>query len=308
MPPSDSSEAAAAARTLLSSAERRSLTLASHEVALLDFGGDGPLALFHHANGFCKGVLALLADLLRDRFRVVAMDARGHGDSGRPQERDAFEWKHFAADVSAVALQLPEQLGTGPVALGVGHSFGGTSMLLGARQHPEAFGRLVLVDPVVPPPPGVLPPGREEHVTGLVDRARKRRAEWPSASEARIWWQERDFFADWDPRALELYLLDGLRPGADGGVELKCRPEVEAAVFGRGEGVDVPAAAAGHPVPTLFLWASRGNFPRAVYEMLAATQQHGRVETVEAGHLVPMEEPEIVADAVRRFAAEEIPR
>lgn len=307
MTPPPASAVASEARALLASAERRTLALASHEVALLDFGGDGPLALFHHANGFCKGVLALLADRLRDRFRIVAMDARGHGDSGTPAGPDPFAWKHFADDVSAVALRLPDQLGSGPVSLGLGHSFGGTSMLLGARAHPERFGRLVLVDPVVPPPPGVLPPGREEHVAGMVDRARKRRADWPSREEARTWWQEREFFADWDPRALELYLQDGLRQAADGGVELKCSPEVEAAVFARGEGVDVPAAAVGHPVPALFLWAERGNFPRAGYEALVARMQRGRVETVKAGHLAPMEAPEIVAEAVRRFAAEETP-
>jgi pimeloyl-ACP methyl ester carboxylesterase len=62
---------------------RRRLRLPSRgiELALVDWGGDGPLALLAHANGFCADVLGPLAERLRARFHVVGFDARGHGDS-----------------------------------------------------------------------------------------------------------------------------------------------------------------------------------------------------------------------------------
>lgn len=294
------------ARQILDRAERRSLVLRERdvEIGLLDWGGDGPLALLHHANGFCKGVWGLVADALRARFRVVAMDARGHGDSSRPDGPDGFGWDAFALDLVAVAERLAAERRDGRVAVGVGHSFGGTAMIGAAARRPGLFERIVLVDPVVPPRPEIVTPGRAEHVQGLVDGARKRRADWPSREEARAWWAERELFAGWRPEALDLYALDGLREQADGSVVLKCPGAVEAAVFSGGEGFDVLSRARGVTTPALLLWAARGSFPRSTYEELAASMRAARVETVECGHLVPMERPEWVVEAVCRFAAE----
>ena len=289
------------ARQLLEMATRRTVALPDVEIALLDWGGDGPLVLLHHANGFCKEMWALVAEPLRPHFRVVAMDGRGHGDSGRPKGAGALRWERYAEDVAAVAVRLTAEHGA-PLAAGVGHSFGGTSMLGAAMRQPALFRRIVAVDPVLPPPPsaGV---DRREHVEGLVGKARKRRAHWPSREEARAWFEERDFFHHWDPRALDLYVLGALRAGAEGGVALKCDPEVEAAIFAGGELLDTHAVARAVTVPTLIQWAARGNFPLELYHAIATDMSQGHVETVEAGHLVPMERPELVAQAVLRFAA-----
>lgn len=135
-----------------------------------------------------------------------------------------------------------------------------------------------------------------------MEGARKRRAEWPSRQEAFDGWSGKDLFAGWLPEALWLYVLDGLRVRADGSVALKCPGEVEAAVFASGSDFDVPAEAVGVVPPALLLWAAQGSFRRPVYEAMAATMRDARVETVDAGHLVPMERPDLVLDAVARFA------
>ena len=266
------------------------------ETALLDWGGDGPLALLHHANGFCKGTLGLLVPELRKHYRVFAMDARGHGDSSRPEGPEAYRWDEFALDVVAVAERLAAEHGA-EVALGLCHSFGGTSLLGAASRRPELFGRLVLVDPVTPPGPQDMPPERLEHTAGLAEGALRRRSEWPSRGEARTWWAERPLFADWQPEAIDLYALDGLRERADGSVELKCSGTVESAVFENGASLDVAGLVAGMTTPTRWLWAARGNFPVELYRSLAATMEAARVETLDAGHLVPMERPELVLEA-----------
>ena len=52
------------------------------KLRLRDFGGQGkPIALLHHANGFCAGTWQLVASKLINQFHVVAIDARGHGES-----------------------------------------------------------------------------------------------------------------------------------------------------------------------------------------------------------------------------------
>ncbi|MCP3986387.1 MAG: alpha/beta hydrolase [bacterium] len=297
------------AASLLASAERRSLLLPDRgvEIALLDWGGEGPIALLHHANGFCKGMWAQVAEGLRADYRVIAMDARGHGDSSRPtgSPGEVFVWDQLALDVLAVAEQLVSESGDQKLALGIGHSMGGTSMLGAASRRPELFGRLVLVDPVTPPPPDLEPPIRQTRVDEMAARALKRRADWPSIEEARVWWKERDFFAAWQPEAVDLYALDGLRSRADGSVELKCSPEVEAAVFGESGSIDVRALARRTSTPCLWLWARGGNFPLPFYQTLVAMMPDARLEELDAGHLIPMERPDLIVAAVRGFAQSE---
>ncbi len=270
------------------------------EIALLDWGGDGPLVLMHHANGFCAGTLGLVAEALVPRFRVIGMDARGHGDSSRPEGPDAYRWDAFAEDLLAVAEALAPEHG-GRVAVGLGHSFGGTSVLGAAARAPGLFERLVLVDPVIPPPPAWGPTvdaARQERLTRLVEGAQKRRSLWPSREEARAHFSARSLFQPWLPAALELYLEYGLRERADGQLELKCPGDVEAAIFGASGALDVAALVRRVTVPTTVLWATRGDFPRVVYERVFAAMPSARIVDAEAGHLIPMEAPELVVREV----------
>ncbi len=292
---------------LPSSIKRRRVALPASgvEIALLDWGGTGPLALLHHANGFCGAMWSLVADLLQPHFRVVAMDARGHGDSSRPRDEDAYRWSRFAEDILGVARILAPEAPGARVALGLGHSFGGTSMLAAAADAPGLFERIVAVDPVVIPP-SLLAEPRRERPRGLAEGARRRRGVFASRAEARSKWEGRDFFARWDARALDLYVEEGLRDRADGKVELKCAPEMEATVFEATGAFDVFERVASITAPVLLLWAARGNFSRSVYESLLERMPRGRVETVDAGHLAPMEQPRLVSDAVLRFTSESL--
>ena len=111
---------AAEARALLARAVRRSVRVPGGEIALLDFGGDGPPVLLHHANGFCKGVLALVAERLAPRFRALAMDARGHGDSAHPEAPGSYAWARFAEDFAGVAEVVAEECRIARLPLAVG--------------------------------------------------------------------------------------------------------------------------------------------------------------------------------------------
>jgi pimeloyl-ACP methyl ester carboxylesterase len=286
---------------MLAGVTRFHLDLASGvRIALLDFGGDGPPALLTHANGFCAALWAPVAERLRARFRVFAMDARGHGDSSKPEGRDAYRWQRFGEDVREVAEQLAARHGS--LALGAGHSFGGTALCLASLAHPGLFARLVLVDPIIPPDdPGIA--ARTSRKSELAEGARRRRNVFASREQAREAWAGKSFFADWQPRCFELYLAEALADRPDGGVELKCPGEIEATIFENRLAVNVMGRAGEIAAPTLVLWASRGNFPRQHFENLAARMQRGEVRDAEAGHLVPMERPELVAEEVLAFSA-----
>jgi pimeloyl-ACP methyl ester carboxylesterase len=291
---------------VLDGVRRRRLVLPESgiETALLDWSGDGPLALLHHANGFCAALWDLVAQPLRRHFRLIGFDARGHGDSTHPDAPDAYRWEAFGSDLAFVAETLATEQGRG-VALGLGHSFGGTAMLMAAAHRPQLFERLVLVDPVLhapPPADGELPPERRERVGNLVENARRRRWVWPSRQAAREKWSDKALFANWLPEAFDLYLAEGLRDRPGGQVELKCRPETEAAIFLQGSRFDPWPLGPRVRAPGLLLWATRGDFPRGIYEAYAARMPDARVRDADAGHLVPMERPDLVVREVLAFA------
>ncbi len=81
---------------------------------------------------------------LARRFRVIAVDYRGAGDSDRPPA--GYDKRTMAADVRAVAREL---VGEQPFAL-VGHDMGAFVSFALAAHHPDAVSRLVLIDAPVP--------------------------------------------------------------------------------------------------------------------------------------------------------------
>ena len=265
------------------------------EIAALDWGGDGPVALLHHANGFCGATWAGVADLLRDRFRVIAIDARGHGDSSRVVDLENFGWSRLALDLAEVAERILADFRVERIALGLGHSFGGSLTTVAAAQHPDFYERIVLVDPVVFPPNIDIESSRGSE---LALRTRRRRRRWNSREEAREFLAGKPLFESWDPGSLDLYVGEGLQDVEGGTVELKCAPEVEAEIFGGPHDIDLHAAAGALSVPALVLRATQGNFPPEVYVDWVARMRHGRMVDIEGGHLVPMEAPRRVAQVV----------
>lgn len=263
---------------------------------MTDWGGDGPVVLCAHANGFCGAVWELVAEQLAGEARVVAFDARGHGRSSAPPPGDAYRWTELAADVAGLAVALAGRLGVERIDVGVGNSVGGTTALCAAALEPRLFGSLVLVDPVVL--------RRERYrdqsapPSGLVERALRRRRRFTSRTEVVAAYAGRPVFAEWDPRALELYAEHGFRESPYGEVELRCDPEVEASVFRNTPSLDPYAPAPALETPGLLLHA-RDSFPRGPHEELVALAPTLALVDLDAPHLAPMTHPALVAEHVR---------
>ena len=107
----------------------------------LDWGGNGDkvILLLHGFMGHAH-VWDDLASDLSNRFRVLALDQRGHGDSEWSKEASYSIDSHFS-DISVFI----ESLGLEKVII-LGHSMGGRNALFFAACAPEKVERLILVD------------------------------------------------------------------------------------------------------------------------------------------------------------------
>src|SRR5437868_2264604 len=90
--------------------------------------GRGPLVLCMHGITANAHVFEPIMNILSDAFRVVSIDQRGHGRSGRPER---YEAEDFAADVAA----LVEEVACGPAVL-LGHSLGARNGFVAANLYP----------------------------------------------------------------------------------------------------------------------------------------------------------------------------
>jgi pimeloyl-ACP methyl ester carboxylesterase len=103
--------------------------------------------------------------LVKDNYTAIAIDHRGHGKSGAPDEEDAYSIKIFSQDIYG----LMQSLGIAKYCL-VGHSMGGFMSLQHVLDHPDKVSALVLVD--TSSGDFERAPGYEEHRAKLDELAR----------------------------------------------------------------------------------------------------------------------------------------
>lgn len=299
----DWNEAVASGRAMLEGVERIRLPGAESgvELAGLDWGGEGELVVMHHANGFCAATLAPLAVMLRDRFRVVALDARGHGDSTPVKPgpaNEGYDWETLALDSERAIAGVLGKTGHDRVALAIGHSFGGALLLRVAERVGPQIERLLLCDPVLLPPLTPEQIAVPSNGSGLAAATRKRRNVFPSLEAAYEHCRTRGLFADFTPEALALYISEGMAEDQAGEATLKCDREIEAAIFDGGAFAAVAEEVGEATAQVLFVHAERGNFIRAYYEEVAGRMPNASVTGGDFGHLFPLESPATAVEFV----------
>jgi pimeloyl-ACP methyl ester carboxylesterase len=259
----------------------------------LDFGGKGPPLVFCHASGFHAWLWAPYARRARERFRVLALDQRGHGRSDKPPT--GYRWENFGTDLAGFldALGLDE-------VRAVGHSKGATAIVAAAAAGSRRFARAVLIDPVLVPGP---PLGEPQLDNMLSNGARRRRSVWSSRDEMFERLRAKSPFDTWEEEFVRLYVDHGVADRGDGQVELLCPPEIEAQVYAHAAMSDGFAFLEKLSVPTLVIRGETsptltdGSLAEAVRRLPA-----GRARTVPgSGHFVPMEQSVAVAEALGEF-------
>jgi len=122
-------------------ARKREVKIGDLRLHFLEWGtvGRPPLCFLHggsaHAHWFDR-----VTPAFTDRFHVIAIDQRGHGESDWA-EPPAYATENFAADL----LGVVDALGWRRAAL-VGHSMGGHNAMSFSAWHPDRVSALVVVD------------------------------------------------------------------------------------------------------------------------------------------------------------------
>jgi len=105
----------------------------------LDWGGYGPLVLALHGLASSAHWYDLVAPKLREKYRIVAPDQRGHGKT--TQAERGYDWPTLASD----AVGLMDRVSVGGFVV-LGHSWGGNVAINLAALHPDRVKALVLIE------------------------------------------------------------------------------------------------------------------------------------------------------------------
>lgn len=125
--------------------DKEFITINNKKIAVVDTKKGDEFAFVLHGWGAYIESIVPIINALKDKYRVIAYDAYGHGDSDDPDTVIGTE------DYSILLEDIVNYYGAGPSVF-LGHSFGGKTLTIYAAEHPEMVKKLVLIDAS-----GVLP-------------------------------------------------------------------------------------------------------------------------------------------------------
>lgn len=267
-----------------------SLFYASHDgtrLHCLDHGGPGePVILLHGLESNCRHWGGLDLGLVREGYRVLALDQRGHGSSAKPPS--GYRPADMAADVAA----LDGHAGLASVSL-VGYSMGARVAYVTAALYPSLVRRLVVID--IGPE---VQPGEAEELRRFFEAAP---VPFPDAETARAYFEQ--YFGPERQVAVD-YLMATLMP-ASGGLTWSFSPAAMVQIVREGREVDTWDLWRAVRCPTLLLRGTNSHElpPDVARRMLELKPDTTFVEIPGTGHGLIYQKPRDVLEAITRFLA-----
>ncbi|MFJ9344474.1 alpha/beta fold hydrolase [Streptomyces sp. NPDC101733] len=256
---------------------RHELKIDDRTLSYLDFGGPGrPLLALH--GGMSEGAAFTgLAEALGDRWRVIAPDQRGHGDSDRAP---VYDRAGYVGD----AVALLDHLGLREPLPVLGYSLGGFNAYHLAAAHPDRIAALLNTDATVEVDPDTAA-GLFGFLSGMRYTAATREELLAAAGPVGAQFVER-----------------GLRPlPAGSGWRLPFHPQdmIDSAESCRGDHWDAWRAST---CPAVLIHGTRSqSLPQDTADAMVARRPGTSYAPLDGDHFVPFQDPEGFHGAVASF-------
>ena len=115
------------------------------DMRYLDWGGDGEPMLALHGLASSAHWYDIVARLLLHRYRIIAPDQRGHGQT--TQAASGYDWHTLSDDIAALLDHVgAETPGFKEPMAALGHSWGGHVVSNFAAHYPDRVRRIVMID------------------------------------------------------------------------------------------------------------------------------------------------------------------
>ena len=257
-----------------------------------DTAGQRPTILMLHGGGQNRFSWKNTGQILADRgFHVIALDARGHGDSDRAPGAD-YSIHALARDIAAVSAQIDR-----PVVI-IGASMGGlTGILAAAEAGPQRVTGLVLVD--------VVPRFESEGTMRIRDFMTRHVHGFENLEQAA------DAIAAYLPHRRRPRNLEGLTKNLrlrDGRWHWHWDPAFVTAVRDEpfADMAELEQAAMALDIPILLIRGKLSDVvsPAGVEDFLAKVPQARFVELSDAGHTAAGDDNDAFSDAVVAFVTQ----
>ncbi len=244
---------------------------------------------FSHANGFPAKTYSYLFENL-DSNNIHHIDLIGHGDF--PLNGDL---NNYAQEL----IHAIQKDYSGPV-VGIGHSLGGAVTFLAAAIRPDLFKHLILLDPVIFSTEKRLFIWLAKKLGlwqryGLVKRALRRRCQFSGTEEVSRSLSHKSLFKNFEKRCFQDYVDHGFIP-SETGVELAFNQNIEADIINH---IVLRIPKLCPSVPGTVIYGSKSDtFHSGDLRWWNKKIPHFDTVSVDAGHLFPLEFPELTAKTI----------
>ena len=252
--------------------------------------GEGPPALFTPGNGFTVAAYGPALNSLKQHYRLSGLNLRGFGGGTLP--RAAPSHRQMVDDLAGYLATLGEP------AVVVGHSMGASLSLALAVIYPDLVEGVILLDPLILAARNEVWPDAYHRVQmDLMEKTRRKRAEWANRQEAEQYLAQKPGFSAWDEQAFKGFLASGLLDQQDGTVRLACPPWLEAHNYRARAGREMFEWAGQIRAPTVILHGEQSEFiSRKALDEFTMTFLIGVTMTLTGSHLFPMERPGLTSE------------
>ncbi len=261
-----------------------------------DFGGSGSIIHFAHANAYPPGCYRQFINSFLPHFKVIGLKQRPLWEGSDFNKLKS--WQELATDL----IHFFDEHGLRNI-VGMGHSLGGVVSVLAAIKRPELFSKLVLIDPVIFKGClalliSFLPISLRKKVFPPPKISARRRDLWEDKQSVFSYFREKSVFKRFSDTALWDFVDAGTKSTGNGKVTLAFPKEWETQIY-----ATVPiifGQLKNLSLPILAIKGVQSNVitPEIWQEWKEAQDSNTFLEVPDSGHLVPMEQPEVLAKLI----------